>query len=103
MLTYRAVSEPTESQPDADVRTIADLPFHVLGRFPKPLLVGRCRGGAVEGLSNREFFEQVRDLSLGLGALGVAAGDRVAILSESRPEWVLTDMAVLVTTSATSA
>jgi long-chain acyl-CoA synthetase len=89
------VDNTTDARAEDDVRTIADLPFHVLGRFPKPLLVGRCRGGSVEGVSNREFFEQVRDLALGLAAIGVTAGDRVAILSESRPEWLLTDLAVL--------
>jgi long-chain acyl-CoA synthetase len=57
--------------------------------------VGRCRGEQIEGLSSKEVFEQVRDLSLGLSALGVGAGDRVAILSESRPEWLLTDLAVV--------
>jgi long-chain acyl-CoA synthetase len=66
-----------------------------MGRFPKPLLVGRCRGAQVDGLSSKELFEQVRDLSLGLTSLGVTAGDRVAILAESRPEWLLTDLAVL--------
>ncbi len=89
------MAQTSVAQPEDDVRTIADLPFHVLGRFPKPLLVGRCRGAGVEGVSNKDFFEQVRDLSLGLGAIGVAPGDRVAILAESRPEWLLTDVAVL--------
>ncbi len=93
-------STPT-SDPESDVRTIADLPFHVLGRFPKPLLVGRCRGGQIEGLSNKDLFEQVRDLSLGFAAIGVGAGDRVAILAESRPEWLLTDLAVLTAGAAT--
>ncbi|MFM7251365.1 MAG: AMP-binding protein, partial [Planctomycetaceae bacterium] len=31
----------------------------------------------------------------GLVSLGIAAGDRVAILSENRPEWLLADIAVL--------
>jgi long-chain acyl-CoA synthetase len=84
-----------------DVRTIADLPFHVMGRFPKPLFVGRCRGTQIEGMSSKELFEQVRDLSLGLTALGVTAGDRVAILAESRPEWLLTDLAVLTAAAVT--
>jgi len=81
--------------PDTGVDTIADLPFHVLGRFPKAHLVGRCREGGIDFLSNKEFFERVRDLSLGLGALGIASGDRVAILSESRPDWLMSDLAVL--------
>ena len=81
--------------PETGVETIADLPFYVMGRFPKPHLVGRCREGGVDFLSNKEFFERVRDLSLGLGALGIAAGDRVAILAESRPCWLMTDLAIL--------
>jgi long-chain acyl-CoA synthetase len=83
------------SDPSPDVRTIADLPFHNMGRFPKALAMGRCRGGKVEEISSQELFERIRDASLGLAALGVEPGDRVAIISESRPEWVISDMAVL--------
>jgi long-chain acyl-CoA synthetase len=91
----RIVIQSTDVEPSVDLRTIADLTFHVMGRFPKPLLVGRCRGGAVDGFSSKELFEQVRDLSLGLTALGMRAGDRVAILAESRPEWLLADLAIV--------
>ena len=31
----------TDQEPAPDVSTLADLPFHVLGRHPKALLVGR--------------------------------------------------------------
>ncbi|HJR60612.1 MAG TPA: long-chain fatty acid--CoA ligase [Vicinamibacterales bacterium] len=78
-----------------EVRTIADLPFHNMGRFPKPVMMGRCRGGDIEAISTKELFEQFRDLALGLGSLGISNGDRVAVVSESRPEWVLCDMAIL--------
>ena len=71
------------------------MPIRVLGRIQKPLLIGRCRGTEVTGLSSKEVFERVRDLALGLGSLGVSGGDRVAIVSESRPEWVLCDLAIL--------
>ena len=83
------------AEPEVAVDTIADLPFHVMGRYPKPALIGRCRRGAIEALSSKEFFERVRDLSLGLGALGVATGDRVVIMAESCPEWMLADLAIL--------
>ena len=79
----------------ADLNTIADLPFHVLGRHPKPLLVGWVRGGTIVGESTRDWFDRLRDLSLGLRAVGVQPGDRVAIMSESRPEWLLADLALL--------
>jgi long-chain acyl-CoA synthetase len=81
--------------PESNVATIADLPFHIMGRLQKPLLIGTSTGSGVAGISSREFFERVRDLSLGLSALGVGKGDRVALASESRPEWMLTDLAVL--------
>ena len=83
------------AEPDPDIRTIADLPFHVMGRFQKPLMIGRSRGGQVDGMSSKELFERVRDLSLGLADTGMARGDRVAIVSESRPEWLLTDLAIV--------
>jgi long-chain acyl-CoA synthetase len=85
----------TVTDPVPDVRTIADLPFHNHGRFVKPMTIGRCRGDAVDGMSSKEAFEQVRDIALGLASLGVSSGDRVAIISESRPEWVLCDLAIL--------
>ena len=80
---------------DADVKTIADLPFHMMGRFPKPVTLGRCRGEQVIELSSKEVFERIRDLSLGFRSLGISRGDRVAIIAESRPEWLLCDLAVL--------
>jgi long-chain acyl-CoA synthetase len=83
------------AEPEATINTIADLPFVVMGRFPKPLIVGRCAAGKIDGFSSKELFERIRDLSLGLSALGVASGDRVAIVAESRPEWLLADLAIL--------
>ena len=85
----------TLPEPAPDVRTIADLPFHIMGRLSKPMFVGRCRGTEVTGYSSKEVFEQVRDLSLGFSALGMRRGDRVAVISESRPEWIFADLAVL--------
>ena len=77
------------------IRTIADLPFHVAGRFQKPVLIRHCVGDRFEDRSSREVFDEVRDLSLGLEGIGVQAGDRVAILADSRPEWTITDLATL--------
>jgi long-chain acyl-CoA synthetase len=75
--------------------TIAQLPFFASGRYPKADLVGRCTESGVEAVSGRELVERVRDLGLGLTELGLAHGDRVALLSESRPEWLIADFAVL--------
>jgi long-chain acyl-CoA synthetase len=75
--------------------TIAELPFFAAGRFPKADLVARCRAEGPALIAGREFADAVRDTSLGLSALGMTRGERVAILSESRPEWLIADLAVL--------
>ena len=80
---------------EPDVRTIADLPFHVMGRFQNALVVGSARGGEVRSVTGKDFFEGVRDLSLGLSALGMNPGERVAIMAESRPEWLSVDLAAI--------
>ena len=94
-MTTTAAASREDEVPALDFETIADLPFHVTGRFQNPKLIGRCRPDGIDELSSKEFFERIRDLSLGLGALGIAPGDRVAIVSESRPEWLQADLAIL--------
>jgi long-chain acyl-CoA synthetase len=51
--------------------------------------------GGWRDITHRQFADQVQDLSLGLLELGVHPGDRVAILSENRPEWAVADYACL--------
>lgn len=51
--------------------------------------------GAYQSISYREMVEQVRALAAGLTALGLEPGDRLALLSENRMEWALTDLATL--------
>jgi long-chain acyl-CoA synthetase len=82
--------------------TIAELPFLVGGRFPKADLLGQCRDGRIAHVTGQEVLERVRDLSLGLSACGMRAGDRVALVSESRPEWLLADLAILAAGAVTT-
>ena len=79
----------------AEIRTLADMPFHVAGRHPKPALVGRCTPDGIDVSSSREFFERIRDFGLGLKGIGVGPGDRVALICETRPEWMVADLGVL--------
>lgn len=46
-------------------------------------------------ISGSDSIERVRRIALGLHRMGVKAGDRIAIISENRPEWSLTDLAIL--------
>ena len=47
------------------------------------------------GITHREALERVQAISLGLRELGIQPGDKVAIVSENRPEWALADYACL--------
>ncbi|HEY3384763.1 MAG TPA: long-chain fatty acid--CoA ligase [Vicinamibacterales bacterium] len=78
-----------------DQLTLADLPFRSLELFQKPDLVCRCEEPNDRRLSSQQFFDSIRTLSLGLSSLGLQQGDRVALISDSCPEWVISDLAVL--------
>jgi long-chain acyl-CoA synthetase len=43
----------------------------------------------------RETWEWIRDVSLGLQTLGITSGDRVCIVSRTRPAWLVADLATL--------
>src|SRR5262245_59417019 len=51
-------------------------------------------GGAWKEVSWRELGDEVRELALGLIALGRQQGDRVGLLSQTRAEWVRADFAI---------
>lgn len=51
--------------------------------------------GVWKYLSGTEAIDRIKQIALGLASLGVKAGDRIAIISENRPEWSLTDLAIL--------
>ncbi|HTR02791.1 MAG TPA: long-chain fatty acid--CoA ligase [Thermoanaerobaculia bacterium] len=75
-------------------RTLCDV-FVAAAACGKPRLLLSKVGGVWKPISAADFGFSVRALSLGLNGLGVQPGDRVAILSENRPEWAIADFAIL--------
>ena len=53
------------------------------------------RGGSWQSLSWREAADQVCVLSESLRGLGLDDGDRVALVSENRPEWCIADLGIM--------
>ena len=78
----------------AEIRTLCDI-FLSAAASGKPDLLSAKVGDAWTPISARDFGYTVRALSLGLNALGVQPGNKVAILSENRPEWAMADYAIL--------
>lgn len=64
-------------------------------KHPEKFIISRKVGGKYTGITYAELKEQTRSFAFGLTELGIGKGDKVAILSENRPEWVYADLAIL--------
>lgn len=61
----------------------------------KPAAMRHKVGGRWQALTHAEVARRVRHVALALREAGLAPGDRVAILSENRPEWAIADYGCL--------
>ncbi|MDP9276818.1 MAG: AMP-binding protein, partial [Actinomycetota bacterium] len=85
-----------EAAAESDSKTIADLlPIAVEQFGPRPALMFKDEDGNWVTRTFSEVLDSVRNLSLGLMALGVEKGDKVSILANTRPEWSYFDFAAL--------
>lgn len=64
-------------------------------KHDKPDAVSEKRGKEWVRISSADFVRRVRHLALGLAASGIQPNDRVALISENRPEWSIADLALL--------
>ncbi|HZE71614.1 MAG TPA: long-chain fatty acid--CoA ligase [Pyrinomonadaceae bacterium] len=63
----------------------------VASRFKRPDTLNYKSGESWVSISSDELLARAHRIAAGLHSLGVRRGDRVALLSESRPEWTLMD------------
>src|SRR5580765_8895162 len=76
------------------IATLNDIFFTALERNLDSLMLYREQGHWLP-VSSRQFSESVARTANALRSWGVSKGDRVAILSENRPEWPIADMSSL--------
>ncbi len=74
------------------IETIAQLFYQAAQRNLPDALAAR-RNGIYEPISHTEVVNRVERLALAMSARGLKAGDRVALMSENRPEWAIADFA----------
>jgi long-chain acyl-CoA synthetase len=74
--------------------TLNDIFFAAMERDLERMMLHREAGQWLP-LSSREFCRRVACTVAALDAWGIRPGDRIAILSENRPEWPMADMASL--------
>jgi long-chain acyl-CoA synthetase len=63
-------------------------------RGDKPFLWAK-RGGFYRSVGWAAAARDGRRMALGLRSLGIGRGDRVALVSENRPEWIIADLAIM--------
>jgi long-chain acyl-CoA synthetase len=80
---------------DRRSRTIPELFEQSVGRFGDNVLLRQKTGGPYIGSTYREIYREVRRCAAGLLSLGIQKGDRIALLSEGRNEWVIAELGIL--------
>jgi len=84
---------------EGEPATLVEVFEHVVRAYPRPDTLNYKHDGRWISISAAEMLRRARAIAAGLYSLGVRHGDRVAILSESRPEWVLTDAGCMFATA----
>jgi len=90
-----AAKIPTESDSSQLTATLPQLCLEAIRQHAKPDALNQKRDGKWLHISAEAFVTRVRHVALGLAELGIRPGDRVALLSENRPEWSIADLAIL--------
>jgi len=78
--------------------TASSLPgllFERARAWPDRPMLRHWRDGAWRSIRWGEFAERVAAVAAGLRALGIAPGDRVLLVSENRPEFLVADTAIM--------
>ena len=80
--------------PDARPGTVADYPRRWARTQPDRVMVSVRHDGAWQDLTASELQRRVDALAKGFVAAGIDVGDRVGLMSRTRLEWTLTDLAL---------
>src|SRR3989338_10590009 len=76
-------------------RTLPGLLKYVERNFQNECALGYKKGGQWERISTAKMAETVRKLSLGLVEMGLRPGEKVGIVADPSPFWIMMDMAIL--------
>lgn len=77
-----------------DLDRLFDLIPYQISHYNKEVAFAKKENGSWKTYSSKDLKEIVDNMSLGLLASGISAGDKVAIVSENRPEWNFVDFAL---------
>ena len=78
-----------------DKITINQMVQNTIGQHGSKTALSHKVDKTYQDISYASLAERIKHFCLGLTELGLQTGDRVALLSENRPEWAITDLATL--------
>lgn len=95
-MSQTTVNPNLDARPSAPLSTnepttLVEVFERVKRLHPRPNTLNYKKDGQWKPISSDELLDRIRHIAAGLYSLGVRHGDRVALLSESRVEWTLTD------------
>src|ERR1044071_68121 len=86
---------PKKPSTSKDATSLPGLILAAVLRHNKDDALNHREDGKWLNITAAGFVERVKNVALGLSSLGVRPGDRIALLSENRPEWSISDLAIL--------
>ena len=92
----------TQARPVATTDTVPGLFFAQASRRGRHVALRRKRFGIWHRITWEEYAAQVRLVANALLALGVQRGERVGLIGENRPEWVIADLGIQAVGAATT-
>jgi long-subunit acyl-CoA synthetase (AMP-forming) len=80
-----------------NVKRLFDIPYHQLKNYPcDDSLAARIDGKWIKH-STQDFLDNANLISRGLLKIGIEPGDKIALISNNRPEWHMLDIGILQT------
>ncbi|MEM9023363.1 MAG: AMP-binding protein, partial [Bacteroidota bacterium] len=80
---------------EPSLKRLFDVIYYQQEKYPQPDALGAKINGQWETTSTESVIEQTNLVSQGLLQLGIQPGDKIAMISNNRPEWVIMDLAAL--------
>ncbi|AMQ55301.1 AMP-dependent synthetase/ligase [Algoriphagus sanaruensis] len=77
-----------------ELNRLFDLIPYQIKKYNKEIALGRKENGEWKTYSSNDLKRIVDNLSIGFLSSGISKGDKVAIISENRPEWNFIDLAL---------
>lgn len=75
-------------------KRLFDIPYHQLKSYPNSNMFVTKTQGVWKGVSTQQFIDHAMEMAKGLLALGVKPGENVALVSSTRYEWNVMDIAI---------